>query len=564
MANREIEAKQLKIDKVIKRVEEGEIKIPAFQRGYVWKQGQVVDLLDSIYKDYPIGSLLFWESKEPLRSTRNIAGIVIPERDPDYPVNYVLDGQQRLSTLYAVFRHGHENVEYEESSVGIPDHSIFDVYFNLNQESFVHVTDLPDYLQKKQNQLTVFNVEVTEAYIKLSYILDISKIVEATALLKDEHRKAAMNLYSKFINYEIPIVTVKGRSKEEVGVIFERINNTGTSLTTVDLMIAWTWNESFNLRQEILAIKDELSDGGFGEISDKLILQAVCAVVKERVTTEEILNLTTSEIKTYLPRLKEAVRKAIDYLNNDLYVKSIDFLPNALQFIPIICFYANNNNPKPWQIKDLSKWFWRNSFSDRYKFNTAGKAQDDIQIINQIIAGDRNAIDKVASNAKPRLFKEQQFARPSSLSKAFILLLGKKQPLNLLSGERIDLNKSLSTYNYREYHHIFPKDYLKGKGMSPSKINCFANICMLPAYANKRISSKPPSRYFLHELEGKASLFEDMGIEPISTVVFDNKSILKSNYLPDVKDVYQEDNYETFLDLRADLLYREYVKYAEE
>ena len=84
-------------------MEEGDIKIPAFQRGFVWKQNQVIDLLDSIYNDYPIGSILLWNSNDRLKSSRNIGGFEIPERDDQYPVNYVLDGQQRLSAIYGTF-----------------------------------------------------------------------------------------------------------------------------------------------------------------------------------------------------------------------------------------------------------------------------------------------------------------------------------------------------------------------------------------------------------------------------------------------------------------------------
>ncbi|GAJ23443.1 unnamed protein product, partial [marine sediment metagenome] len=81
-----------KIDRLINRIEEGDIKIPAFQRGFVWNQNQVLELLDSIYRDYPIGSILLWTSNARLKSTRNVGGFLIPDREPEYPVNYVLDG----------------------------------------------------------------------------------------------------------------------------------------------------------------------------------------------------------------------------------------------------------------------------------------------------------------------------------------------------------------------------------------------------------------------------------------------------------------------------------------
>jgi uncharacterized protein with ParB-like and HNH nuclease domain len=103
MNSSEITPVSQKIDRLIKRVEDGDIKIPAFQRGYVWSQEQVIELLDSIRLDYPIGSILLWNSNERLQFTRNIAGFPLPDRADSYPVNYVIDGQQRLSSIYAVF-----------------------------------------------------------------------------------------------------------------------------------------------------------------------------------------------------------------------------------------------------------------------------------------------------------------------------------------------------------------------------------------------------------------------------------------------------------------------------
>jgi len=103
MAISEITPSAVKIDKLMARLGDGDIKIPAFQRRFVWKQDQVIQLLDSIFHNYPIGSILLWNSDQKVTATRNVCGFAIPDRPQSYPVNYVLDGQQRLSTIYAVF-----------------------------------------------------------------------------------------------------------------------------------------------------------------------------------------------------------------------------------------------------------------------------------------------------------------------------------------------------------------------------------------------------------------------------------------------------------------------------
>ena len=88
----------------------------------------------------------------------------------------------------------------------------------------------------------------------------------------------AVELQSKFQNYEVPIITTYKRKKEEVGIIFERINNTGTRLTTLDLMIAWTWSEDFHLKEKMDEILEILDQKGFGETPDKIILQCLSGI----------------------------------------------------------------------------------------------------------------------------------------------------------------------------------------------------------------------------------------------------------------------------------------------
>lgn len=122
-----------KIDKIINRINSGDIKIPAFQRAYVWKQFQILDLLDSIVKNYPIGSVLLWSTGEKLKHTRNIAGYSIPDSPDEYPVNYVLDGQQRISSIYATF--SDKTSQDPKTASYNPNLDIFEIYYDFIAKS---------------------------------------------------------------------------------------------------------------------------------------------------------------------------------------------------------------------------------------------------------------------------------------------------------------------------------------------------------------------------------------------------------------------------------------------
>ena len=93
------------IREIIDQVLRGQIRIPAFQRGFVWEPDRVAYLMDSIYKKYPFGSLLFWRTKEPLKSPTRFGPVFkLPEPKADYPIDYVLDGQQRVTAIFGVFQ----------------------------------------------------------------------------------------------------------------------------------------------------------------------------------------------------------------------------------------------------------------------------------------------------------------------------------------------------------------------------------------------------------------------------------------------------------------------------
>ena len=125
----------LRIEELVIKVKTGDIKLPKFQRPFVWTKKDILNLLDSIYKSYPIGSILLWLTKEKLASERRIGDFEIEDRREEYPTNYLLDGQQRLSTLCGALFWNGDNPK-----------SIWNIAFDLDKEKFVH----PDGIDKSE------------------------------------------------------------------------------------------------------------------------------------------------------------------------------------------------------------------------------------------------------------------------------------------------------------------------------------------------------------------------------------------------------------------------------
>lgn len=506
-----------KIDKLIKRIDDGDIKIPAFQRGYVWKQEQVIDLLQSIYSEYPIGSVLLWKTDEKLNSTRNLAGYKIPEKDDSYPVNYALDGQQRLSSIYAVFS---GLVEQEHDPTGYnPNLNIFEIYYDFKKQTFIDKE----------------SIENKDSTIHLRKLLDVTELISALSDLNNEYHKSAQELASQFLNYEVPVVTIENRSRADVGIIFERINNTGTKLSALDLMTAWTWTDDFHLLEESNTLLDELEEKGFGSIKHKTLLQIISAVIQNTTTSKNILNLTGGQVRDNWKRICDATKKTIDFLSTDLACKNSDFLPFTQQLIPLIKFHDLIKRPTPNQLKSLRQYFWKTSFSNRYSTGqTNAKMDSDIERIIELKNGNIDAFADYRYTVTTSTLINTRFSKANPITRGFLLLMAQVNPLDLVKSQKVDLGRSLAQYNRKEYHHVFPQAFLKNRGITQDDIFCVLNFCFLPSDSNKMISKKSPSDYFFNLIP--QSNFDE---------------ILSSNILPLKKDIYRKDDYQEFKERRA-------------
>lgn len=511
------EAKPERISRLVTRIEQGDIKIPVFQRQFVWKPGQILELLDSIFRGYPIGSLLFWLSSEPLATERNLGDFELPQTPDKYPRNYVLDGQQRLATIYGVLRW---NGKPEDSN-------IYNVSFDLKTNSFLPTqspapaTHIPMNIIFDTKRFRLFQTNLLSRP-------DGQELIDATDVLSETFRE-----------YAIPVVAVTEATVDHVSSIFERINNTGTKLTVYDLMVAATWSETFDLRQQVDLTLKELDTKDYGDVSPVVILQTLAAHIEDSANKQSILELRKKEsshlIKS-VEQIQHALRRAVDFLSNEVSVKSSDFLPYERQLVALSYAFGRRVPMTPNDVSILKRWFWRTSFSERYRRGGEGLFDEDL---TNIVAALEKP-DLLNNFGKPPTAGELvtvEFRKTSALSNAFIALLASHSPRNLVNGSKIDTGKSLSSYNRKEFHHIFPQAHLTAKGISKKRINSLSNICILSAEQNKIISDRQPSDYF-----SELKVRHDKAFE----------QVLASNLIPNSAiPALLGDNYEEFLNIRS-------------
>ncbi len=281
-----------RISQLAQRVLSGDIILPKFQRDFVWPREKVLGLLDSIARNYPIGSILLWQSRQPLASERTIAGLAIASDRPDYPVNYLLDGQQRLSTVCGAL-YWRPNAD---------PGSIWNLAYDLRTKAFIHLHTLDD---------------PPLSQVPLRYLSDPATFFRRVSALDDSNlRDQADALFNRIQDYMIAAVTLGDMSIQDIAPIFERINSTATPLTIVDLMRAATWAPEFDLRDAIDEMLDTLTERDFGDVDRKTILRAVSAAAGYGFAVDDIdrlRNKSVPELQSIIAKVTEAAKGSPRY-----------------------------------------------------------------------------------------------------------------------------------------------------------------------------------------------------------------------------------------------------------
>ncbi|GHF50792.1 hypothetical protein FHX82_003934 [Amycolatopsis bartoniae] len=516
-----------RIAKLAHRVLDGDILLPKFQRGFVWNRKQVLDLLDSVARNYPIGSILLWRSTQELASERTIAGLSIASRPPGYPVNYLLDGQQRLSTICGAL--------YWRPN-GDPV-SQWNVAYDLEQQSFLHVNSLDD---PPPHQVPVRLLSDPSAYFRWLSRLDSQE-------LRDEGDR----LLNVFQDYSIAVVTLGDMPIEAIAPVFERINSTGTPLTIVELMRAATWRPDFDLLDSIDAILAVLDEKNYGKIDSKVLLRAISAVAGfgfSRENIEQLRSLEKDALDAVVRQTGDAARHAVDFLTTEIKTPTSVALPYDAQFAVLTTIFGRLPKPNSVQYAAIRRWFWRSVLDGRFRggWGTPQMAADR-EAIREFAAGTTDEVGAPLALPRSDIWRRTPFRSDNAISKMLALMLAGAGPMDLRTGLAIDPGKALLWANDKEWHHFFPKAFLKRQGVSADQANVPANIIMLTSISNIWISDQVPSRYLqdLCDTDG-----EDVVRERLTSCLVSDEAF----------DAAMRDDYEGFLVARSKTLHQRAMK----
>ncbi|CAH6266671.1 TPA: DUF262 domain-containing protein [Klebsiella variicola] len=417
MSQKEPKPEIYRLEELAILVKSGDIKLPRFQRPFVWRRSDMLKLLDSIYKGYPIGSLLLWNSSQRLKSERDIAGLKVGEESTLYPTSYLLDGQQRLTTICGAL--------YWD---GTKLNDIWNIHFDLETEEFVH--------PKNVDNISLF---------PLNKLLQTSQFIKQC--MKFAHHanhsiytERAEKLLRTIKDYKIAVVKIGDMSIEQVAPIFERINSTGRKLTIVDLMMAATWSNGFDLSAEIHKIQSNCLDLGFSGLSEQLILRSISSSSDFGINKEDIQKLRTlssEQLRSSASKCSNAVELAAKWLIQQMSITDTNYLPYNLFFTYLVEFFRCNPSPSPEALKEFESWFWFTSSTQYFGGSSTGDISRDLLNVREFANGKRLQLFNRTQINIGNLINDK-FNLKNASSMAFALLLLSVRPSLSLSGKELD------------------------------------------------------------------------------------------------------------------------------
>ncbi|MGY2053001.1 DUF262 domain-containing protein [Methylobacterium sp. JK268] len=298
---------------VFRRIRTGEYRVPPFQREFIWDERQVLELLESVYLGFPIGSTLIWRVEKKVFKTIKGVSAGFPAVDDTYPASFVLDGVQRLSSLNGVFNRDE-----------VADDRRFDVHFDLEGEKFLSSRDLTD---------KIVSIPLATVFRPRAF-LDQQRHL-ASLESGDRYLERAVKLLTVFQEYLLPVVTIYNRNPNDVVSIFQRINSTGVRLGVVDFMRALTWSDDFDLSAALLDLQDHFGQLGF-RFDDELLLKSLGMVMGLRPLPDVLLELrgkSAIDLRRGVDSLQKRLDQVVLFVSSEVGIANSDALPYEAQWL---------------------------------------------------------------------------------------------------------------------------------------------------------------------------------------------------------------------------------------
>jgi hypothetical protein len=523
------------VRRLVEKVAIGDLDIPEFQREFVWTKDQVKDLLDSLIRGYPIGSLLIWDLSE------YTSGRYIHEPQSRRK-EWIVDGQQRIVSLCLLLS---------------------------RKPYWMDTNEWNNLLSKYKIKINVLTLEVALEFPGLKKdprwvypqnILSIRSDEELERIASELSSKIDNKLFTKIYsnikkvwdiqNIEVPIIKIT-TSLEDVATIFERINNAGTRTKLADVTLAYiaVYNEGW-IREKFLKYLNELEESGF-YFDPTLLIRAITAIGENKVVLRDVsmdfLKNKDNVLDNAFSSFKRGMERVIrDFTEAGILNSELIYAKNTI--IPLIYLY--HKFADQYDFDRAFHFFLLALAQGRYSGSSESTLQEDINTIRDAHSFEE-AIEKLHEKLNPiKVTKDivrntvHYQGEGRFLKLVLYLIVYKNRAVDWFTGVRLgffmqnEINRDFTI----EVHHFFPKSLLKSVGYTEDKRESLANIVFINPGTNKRLREEP----LVYIKKYRINLEE-----------------LKKQLIPIDEKLWRLDNYEEFLDKRAEIVSNEINNYMK-
>lgn len=524
--------------------------LPDFQRDFVWEPGATQELIVSIANNYPAGSILRVRDAQRIFAAREFEGAPALAGQPH--TFLVLDGQQRLTSLYQAF-------------YGVGEHRY---YLDLNK--LLKGADFEDAIfyeratTKRAKALENFDLQAKDFLLPLSLLKGgaggfLQWLLQATNPMPQDERIRMQDALTKLNDdwiktiddYHFPVVTLSDKTEPDaLCTIFETLNRTGVKLSVFELLTARFWPQNIKLRDLWDKAKTEHPVIADFEVDPYYVLQAIALASRDSPSCKrsEVLKLKPADIEIWWPKVITGLAASLNILQDDCKVVLPKWLPYQTMLAPMAAVLAKSGQPKTAdagvQKEKLKRWFWCAVFGQKYESSPNSQSAKDVADLVAWLDGGTLPETVAELRFDPKALRDVTPRQRSIYRGVMCLILGNGTGARDFHTQSVITGKLIGNEGIDD-HHIFPADFLeKQKDIKLARTrDCVLNRTLIDRTTNQMISNRAPSDYLT---------------EILNTEGFPFDAILSSHCLPTGDNApFWTDDYDAFLAWREARLWQE-------
>ncbi|HQA59231.1 MAG TPA: DUF262 domain-containing protein [Acetivibrio sp.] len=518
---------------ILKDVHSGKIQLPDFQRGWIWDDNRIKGILASIAKFFPIGAVMLLETgNESVRfKTKPVEGVKLDNEVK--PELLILDGQQRITSLYQTIITNEIVTTKNEKNYAIKRWYYIDMVKAMDEncdleEAIISINEKKQVTEDFGRRIVLDLSEKEFEFKNLMYPVCMIDEYQTWRLEFNEywqHDREKTKFWdaferrviTSFNNYMLPVIIMKKENpKEAVCQVFEKVNTGGVSLTVFELLTATFAADEFDLKTDWRKIKEQFNPYKvLSRVSNTDVIQAVTLLAtynnkldraRQNIPDEELpavsckrkdmLNLSLEDYQKYRDPIVQGFIKASKILVENHIYTARD-LPYNTQLIPMSAILAvlGDKIDNLGYKKKLMQWFWCGVFGELYgSANETRYALDLPQVVNWIENNGPAPKTIYDANFSPSRLHTLR-TRNSAAYKGVYALLMDDGTKDWLSATKIDFRTYFS--ESIDIHHIFPVAWCEKNGISKDDYNCIINKTPLSGRTNRIVGGEAPSKYLV-------------------------------------------------------------------